>query len=405
MGNSHGSRVNSQRSATTVTGSDRLARHLHERFADAELAAGRSAWERPDILPVGAFWKRLAAELQQDGAGGLASRRILSRYAMLCRWEALVAESFTDQPLLQTAGAARTALDAWQLCRDWRLDVDTLAVDPLEETRLLVEWGRRFERECADAGWLPDYALPEAVLAALEQSAAARERLPQTLRLAGFMEITPRDQAHRDALRALGVNVETVAQGGDATEPRCLPCHDLDAENAAVAAWARARLLENARQRIGIVVPDLAARRASLKRALVEALAPAALAGFDDNPLPFDFSLGEALASRALVADALALLSLAGNRVEFAVAARLCRSPYLGPESESLARLRLEAAMRHDGYAEFSSGDWQFLAAREYCAALAASLERFRADVTATSAAALPSEWARRFSCWLEMLG
>lgn len=390
--------------ATVVTASDRLARHLHERAADAALAAGHRAWERPDILPVGAFWRRLASELLTEG-GGLAERRLLSRQAVLCRFEALVAESFAEQPLLQTAGAARTALDAWLLCRAFRVDVAALADDPLEETRLLVAWGRRLEKECADAGWLPDYALPEAVLAVLEQSAEARALLPRSIQLAGFMEITPEDQARWNALRALGVTVESLAHTAHETAPRCVVSHDARAENAAVAAWARAQLAVNPRARIGIIVPDLAARRAALKRELTEALAPHALASFDDAVLPFNFSLGEPLAARTLVADALALLSLANPRIEFVTAARLCRSPYFGPQAGFAARLGLEAVMRHEGYAEFSVSDWQFLAAREHCTALAEPLETFRADVTANSANALPSEWARRFSRWLESLG
>src|SRR5690606_5244630 len=109
---------------------------------------------------------------------------------------------------------AGTALDAWRLCREWRLDTDALADDPLEETRLLVGWGRAFEAECATAGWLPDYALAEAVLGVLEQSPAARRFLPAKIELAGFMETTPQDAARLDALRALGVTVDTFAQPG-----------------------------------------------------------------------------------------------------------------------------------------------------------------------------------------------
>lgn len=393
--------------ATVVTASDRLARHLHERAADAELAAGRRAWERPDILPVGAFWRRLAIELEQEDTA-LAARRVLSRAAVSCRFEMLVAETFADMPLLQTAGAARSALDAWLLCRDWQLDIDALAGDPLEETRLMIGWGRRFEQECAERGWLPEYALPEAVLGALERAGAAHEYLPASIRLAGFMEIAPRDETRWNALRALGADVERAVSSHAPGDARRLACSDARAENAAVAAWARSQLLAHAGKvapRIGIVVPDLGARRAALRRELTDALAPSTLAGFDASPLPFNFSLGEPLAACALVADALALLSLTGYRIEFTTAARLCRSPYLGPGSELTARWRLEAVMRREGFAEFTLTDWQRLAAREHCGALALALESLRAEIGAAPSVAQPSEWARHFSRWLETLG
>jgi len=395
--------------STIVTGSDRLARRLHERVADAYLAAGRSAWERPDILPVGAFWRRLAVELQQDPALPLAQRRLLPRHAVQCRWEALVAESFADAPLLQANGAARTALDAWQLCRTWLLDPAVLANDPLEETRLLAEWGRRFEQECADRALLPEYALPEAVLAALEQSASARAHLPDSVQLAGFMELSPLEAHRWEALRALGVDIRSVETPAADAGVRVLPCSDVRAEMAAVATWVREQIALSSSQgitpRIGIIVPDLAGRRAALKRVLTETLCPERVADFSDAPLPFNFSLGEPLAERALVADALIALRLARRRVEFVDAARLCRSPYFGADIEFAARLQLEAVMRHNGYAEFSLGDFRFLADREHCPQFADALQAFQQAVRENDDDVPPSAWARRFSHWLELLG
>lgn len=391
--------------STIVTGSDRLARRLQERVADAHIAAGRSAWERPDILPEGAFWRRLAAELQQDAALPIAHRRVLPRHGMQCRWESHIAETFGDTPLLQTSGAAKSALDAWQLCRDWLLDVDALASDPLEETRMLIQWGRRFEQECDQQMLLPEYALPDAVLATLEQFPAARGCLPKKIQLLGFMEFTTRDMQRWDALRGLGVEVETLDTAEKENDVHVVACSDARTEIAAAAAWAREQLHANPHARIGIVVPDLAARRAALKRALTEALVPARVARFDRAPLPFNFSLGEPLAEYALAADALTVLVLANNRVEFSDAARLCRSPYVGIAEEITPRRQLESALRHDGYAEFSLSDFRYVAAREQCPAFAAALEKFRDTVRRCSDEVLPSTWARRFSAWLELFG
>lgn len=390
---------------TIVTGSDRLARHLQERHARAQLAAGNKVWERPDILPVGAFWRRLAQQLQQDETVPLARRRLLSRDAMACAWEQLVAETFTDQPLLQVPGAARTALDAWVLARDWLLDLDALAGDPLDETRLLVTWGRRFEADCTEHGWLPEYALADAVLGVLEQHSRQRELLPETIQLAGFLELPPAEQQQWVALRALGVEVTEmpVAVADNATAR--MTCADASAEAAAAAAWIRARIEENPAGSFAVVVPDLAQRRASIRRALLEALAPDALPALNERPMPFNFSLGEPLAAQPLVHDALLLIQASSGRIEFVAAARLCRSPYLAPVEESAARLSMEAALRRGDFAEFSLRDWQFLARRSGCPQFAAALERHQQDVREQVRDALPSEWARRFNRWLENLG
>lgn len=387
------------RDTTIVTGSDRLARHLLSAHATRQAAAGRLAWEQPDILPVGAFWRRLLDALVQDPELPLAARRLLPRAAMQCRWESLVAAHFVDKPLLRTDGAARSALEAWQLCRDWQLDIDALGNDPLEETRLLVEWGRNFERECVAQQWLPDYAVPEAVLAALEQSVDARRLLPARIELKGFMELSPRETRLWHSLHTLGVKVEQAGATDSRGRAGLQPCIDAEAEHRAAAAWVRERLLRDPAQRIAIIVPALAERRAPLRHALLEALAPAGLI-HPDEPAPFNMSLGLALAERALVADALALLSLANERVEFATAARLCRSPYLG--ADHAARLALEAVLRRDGFAEFSVNDLAWLGERNGASVLAESIKNFR-EAVRTSADALPSQWARRFSEWLAL--
>lgn len=386
---------------TVVTASDRLARHLRAAVGDAAQAEGRQVWERPDILPAGAFWRRLANELSflPDHP---ADKRVLSRSAVLCRFEALVKETFADNPLLQAAGAARHALDAWLLVRDWQLDADALAADPLAETRWLIEWGRRFERECADAGWLPEYALPDAVLAKLEQLRVLPGFVPRRIRLAGFLEFAPRVRAQWQALQSLGIAIEWPDETRPVAQTVQYACRDVRDENRAVAAWARSVLSATPSARIAVVVPDLASRRAGLQRALIEALAPRRLLDAGE-PLPFNVSLGEPLASRALVVDALAVLSLSQRTISFETAARLCRSPYLGFESER--RFALEGVMRRDGYAVSTINEWRRLAERHGAAVLAETLAGFADDVRQHAGDALPSEWARGFSRWLERFG
>lgn len=397
-----GAPINFHPDTTVVTGSDRLARHLHERHARAQLAAGRKAWERPDILPVGAFWRRLARELQQLGLGVLAERRVLSRRAMQCRWEALVAESLGEDSLLQIAGAARSALEGWQLARDWLLDMDALALDPLEETRLLVEWGRRFESECNERGWLPEYALPDAVLGTLERHPEARELLPTAIQLTGFLEFSPRDAERWESLTKLGVHVGDLPSLPVEADAFRVRCHDRRDEILAAASWARELLLANPETSIAIVVPDLAAARSALRRALLDALAPELLLAAD-KPAPFNFSLGEPLANVALVKDALILLG-AGRQLDFPAAARLARSPYLGDEEEQGSRLRMEAWLR-EGSMRLSLAELRAVAARAQCTRFAEALHEFSIRLRDEPANALPSAWARLFSQALDAAG
>ena len=100
--------------------------------------------------------------------------------------------------------------------------------------------------------------------------------------------------------------------------------------------------------RIGIVVPDLARRRAALIRTFRALLAPASmLPGAKADALPFNVSLGVALAGYPLVQAALLILELAGREIEFARASLLLRSPFIAAgESEAGARARLDLELR-----------------------------------------------------------
>ena len=78
----------------------------------------------------------------------------------------------------------------------------------------------------------------------------------------------------------------------------------------ACAAWVRARLEAQPQVRIGILMPDLASRRAQIERELYRRLSSAAFpitAGAAPS-LPFEFSLGQPLAQVPLVHAALLLL-------------------------------------------------------------------------------------------------
>ena len=132
-------------------------------------------------------------------------------------------------------------------------------------------------------------------------------------------------------------------------------------ELESAARWARTRLEQaHARlsvnnngapvvyPRIGVVVPDLQQRRRSVNRVFSRVMAPAwTVPGAEVAPLPFNLSLGLPLADYPLVHAALGVLMLATGEIDFALASRLIRSPFLaGADSEFSRRARLDADLR-----------------------------------------------------------
>jgi hypothetical protein len=108
--------------------------------------------------------------------------------------------------------------------------------------------------------------------------------------------------------------------------------------------------------RVGIVVPDLAKERGTVRRIFSQTMEPLrALADGERRPLPFNISLGEPLASYPLVAAAFIALEAASGEIEFLRASRLIRSPFIeGAESEAAKRARVDAGLRRSSGARTS---------------------------------------------------
>ena len=114
-----------------------------------------------------------------------------------------------------------------------------------------------------------------------------------------------------------------------------------------MADWVASRLATNPQARIGIVVPDLGARRRAVARALDAALMPDALLAPPDRARPYTVSLGVSLADTPLVATALRTLRLAVDEIEYSEASALLRSPHVDfGSAPARARFDMECRRR-----------------------------------------------------------
>ena len=330
--------------STVLTPNRRLALHLKRGFDTVQLAAGRTAWPTPDILPWTAWLERSYDEiLHSEFAGDLPL--LLSAAQELALWEEAIRGSDFAETLLLPALAAAQSREAWNLVHAWRLQVRLRNAEANDDGKAFIEWAQRYERGCArgpytDAARLADVIAPLITHASITKSAS--------LVIYGFDIITPQQRECLTALAAANVSVRELHP--EKREGRAMRIGFMSAreEVQACARWARIRLEKNPAARIGIVVPDLARCREMVRRAFFAQMQPNhALPGAARREPPFNISLGIALKAYPLVHDALLLLELAGRETEFANASRLLRSPYLGgAEVEMAARARLDAVLR-----------------------------------------------------------
>lgn len=264
-------------------------------------------------------------------------------------WEQAIEASLKhldSAPLFDKSGLASAAQEANRLLIEWNLSLP--ADMQTEETQQFLLWRQRFHSLCKASGWLEPVRYFSWQIEALARTSLP---LPNRIALAGFDRISPQMQRFIDTLGQRGSAVTPYILGYETSQQaRHVTLPDQDAECRAAVAWAHALLTAHPQARLAIVVPELAALRGKLSALLDEAFEPTLvmpqLAG---QPRLHDFSLGEALTTQAVVADALALLrfGLQRHAVPQAEFSALLHSPYWSASiSEADAQARLDTRVR-----------------------------------------------------------
>ncbi len=393
--------------ATVLTPNRRLALHLKREFDSSQLAAGRSAWPTPDILPWSAWLERSYEDVLHSDSGG-ALPLLLSAAQELALWEEAIRGSDLAATLLSPAPAAAQCRDAWKLVHAWRLQARLRNAEANEDGKAFIEWAGRYERGCArgpytDAARLADVIAPLIGRASIAKSTAVV--------VYGFDIITPQQRECMGALADAGASVREDHPQRREGQARRIGFMSAREEIQACARWARIRLEQNPAARIGIVVPELAQCREMVRRVFFALMQPNhALPATAKRAPPFNISLGVALNAYPLVHDALLLLELAGRETDFANASRLLRSPYLGgADVEMSARARLDAVLRGRASPRVTlDGLLRLMAAKnapratELTQRFAQLAEFRRSDLFGPK---LPSDWAKAISQALSIGG
>ena len=399
-----------QAGVTVVTPNRRLAQELAREFDADRVASGLQAWEAADILPFGLFVERLWESAVYSDLGA-ETPLLLSAAQEQALWEEIIEGSPWGAQLLTPARASAQCRDAWRLAHAWRIAGALEKFPGNDDAKAFAEWARAYAKRTArdvDSARLPDAAAKLLKLPALHK--------PRLL-VAYAFDILPPQSA--DFFRALGAAGAEVACCGprrkEAAVVRTTFASSRD-ELEAAARWARARLEAVNRgntpgqfvsyPRIAVVVPDLERRRQEVVRVFSRVMEPGwNLPGAAVQPLPFNISIGVPLAAYPLTHSALGLFALAAGEVDFVLASRLMRSPFIaGGESELARRAMLDAKLREALPARVTLA--RLVGAIEVCPLLR---ERFEALYNYASANLAgmqsPHAWARHFSALLDAAG
>lgn len=393
--------------AVLVTGNRRLARALQDDHARHQQSAGRVAWATPTILP----WSAWLISLWQGSHAERSPRTLLDVTQMRLVWERVIRESGIGEGLLGISSTAAQVADAWQLARDWEIEIPAPDEPVGEDARAFGRWARRFEQQCGRHGWLDEARLPTALAERIQRDQLI---LPITVILAGFDELTPQQQRLLNAMTRAGVTVSRHEPAGRNQSAERLVLADEAAELAHAAAWARDCLQADPAARVGVVVGDLASQRRRVMRVFADILHPGrVLPGQPHRERAFNVSLGPPLASYPLVRGAFNILRLMAGVIDCNELGTLLRSPYLeGGLAEADARARLDARLRRRGEREIWLSDLLGMARAQTDAAdqavaphFVSLLQRLFVHHRESAGRQQPGAWAARFSQCLTAAG
>lgn len=317
-----------------IASSPRAARALRRTYAEEQRKSGFSAWRSPAITHWDGW---LESVWQQRLRTGDESRFVLSALQESELWVRLIRPEIEDRSLISIEGVADLAQQAYSLLCDYDA-LGALREDwPNSDARSFSAWARSFESECREQGWISRSKLPLIFGELARSRAAAREigarrdpddapLFPPRIALVGFDRIAP---AQERLLTALEQGGSEIGYWGSSSQPEpgeaqssgvieALVEASDSLDEVSVCAWWAKRTMELAAElaatadqkpRIGILVPDLAARRGEIARVFRRILAPESVAvTAPEQPLPFEFSLGVSLARAPMARAALLLL-------------------------------------------------------------------------------------------------
>lgn len=395
------------RDATIVTGNQRLARVLRQRYNQSMIEAGREAWPAADILPWDAWLQRLWQEAVV--ANKIASNLfLLDVHQERQVWQQILQTVDQSLPWLTDELTVTRLMAAAQNLRAWKISMDAAVFTYNEDSLFFWKVFTAFERGCEENGWVTVAGLPDLLLPVLQTNGSA---LPDEFALIGFDELTPQQTTFLQGLAQAGRVPEWLQFS---PEPACigkLACVDSRDELQLAARWIRQRLEANPYALIGLVVPELSTQRALVRHTLDETLCPAALQpGNHELPRPYNLSLGLPLIQYPLINAAFEWLTLPVPVAETMRVSRLLRSSFLlGWERESSARALLDARLRETGEWTVSLQSVAHHASQieqpYHCPVLVQHLKQLFELAKARPKMATPGEWGQQFSQWLTMAG
>ena len=315
---------------TVLTGNQRSARAIQS-AAEEQLSLQRSSWHTPVVLPTEAF----AARLYEDALLIGATQAIpLQREQELQLWRQIIERSPAGRKMLLPESAAALAAQSFRLAMEYKIALDSAAMNASSDTRTFAGWAAEFRAQLAERRWIA-----ASMLKAELGPALVRLCLPAQL-LVYLAEPSPAQREFLAALEHAGVQVQVATGWAERGEIHALRYEydGIGEELRAAAEWARRQIEDSPEARVGVVFFDLERKRTQVESTFRAVLTPEQLFG-EHSPRAFEVAAPLSLNEYPVVRCALLLLEFVAGTLDFYSLEAMLTSPYLGHSASSAAKL------------------------------------------------------------------
>lgn len=310
----------------------RAARQMRAAFHARQRLRGLAAWEPARVLS----WAQWTRSLWDDLVlAGVEQRLLLNAAQEHLLWRQVLADDTVNRSLGSVESLAELAASAWQLAADYNAAEQLREFASSQDSRIFSTWAGTFVARCRES----DVLSASLLNAALEEHVHAGVLTPPaSLELAGYVEVSPSQERLLEAFQERGTSVRKRVLGdpdGDAAFRVSVTAQNERAELLLAVRWIRGFLEANRAKkpgaRVALLLPNPAERRAEIEGVFREILAPELQAvDADLSSTPWEFSSGAALASTAMIADAIAMIRWTQGAMHRERVSSLLLSPYFG---------------------------------------------------------------------------
>jgi len=372
-----------------LTANKRLTIRIAHEYYQYQTQQQKTAWETLDILPFNSWLQRLW-ETQTTTHNALT---LLHPFQEQAIWQDLIEQS-SNNDLLNIPATIQQARAAWQLVKEWNLDLDDPQLQQTQDGRMFIQWAKRFAAICKKNNWLDQASLLEHIQSQILQN---NYLLPKKIQLIGYLELTP---ALQTFVNHLQTRTHLVTPEKPSTSSAVYQYHasDTDTEIQTMARWAKNAIENNQNTTIGCIIPELNTLRPKLERIFYEVFG---------STQHYNIASGTPLSHEPMIEIGLSLLSLPYKTLTMEEIGHLLRSPFLGGGIEEYAkRALLDKDLRKLGNTHYSLKTLLKTLSNitlTECPLLTHRLQNLAQLEQASSQ--LPSEWSLLFNQILSIMG